>query len=353
MQVGYFYDAPLPNQLAEPIQFINTCHALARRGVETLIIAPKLRQSAELCLAHYNLQPIPTLIFTTDATAVSQPSILIARGESGIALFRRRRPTQTTFYEAHRISFPFADKWNKSRFPLLRRWLTRWRERRAVRNVDGYLFLNAAVRDDHQRFFGRSTPSILLPGGVDIPAQLPQTTRDVDIIYVGKLLRRKGVHTLLDALPLLPEYNSMIVGAQSAELPITPAPNRSWLGYLPPHAIPAQWQRAKVGVCPLPLGESPISERYTFPLKVLEMMAHGVAIVGSDLPTLRVTLQHEKNALLVPPNDSPALAAAIQRLLTDAPLRRRLTAAAFETVQAYRWENRARKLHDFVAGLHE
>ena len=61
---------------------------------------------------------------------------------------------------------------------------------------------------------------------------------------------------------------------------------------------------------------------------LIEAMAMAAPIAASDLPATRETLRDEGSALLIPPRDPAALAAAIERLLEDAPLRARLGAEA-------------------------
>jgi len=75
---------------------------------------------------------------------------------------------------------------------------------------------------------------------------------------------------------------------------------------------------------------------------MFEYMAAARPIVASDLPALRGTLQHERNALLVAPDEVAPLAAAIARALADSGLAARLAAAARADVAQLSWEARAR-----------
>ena len=64
------------------------------------------------------------------------------------------------------------------------------------------------------------------------------------------------------------------------------------------------------------------------PYTLLRAMAAGLPIVASDIPGNRALLEHERQGLLVPAENSDALEAAIERLLDDAPLAARLGLAA-------------------------
>jgi glycosyltransferase involved in cell wall biosynthesis len=69
------------------------------------------------------------------------------------------------------------------------------------------------------------------------------------------------------------------------------------------------------------------------PVSVLEAMACGVPVIASDLPSLREWIIPGETGILVPPNDSGALAEAIIQLLRDPALRKRIGAQSRRIVQ--------------------
>ncbi|HSD74753.1 MAG TPA: glycosyltransferase family 4 protein [Steroidobacteraceae bacterium] len=71
---------------------------------------------------------------------------------------------------------------------------------------------------------------------------------------------------------------------------------------------------------------------YASPLKLIEYLAMGRAIVAPAAANIREVLEHERNALLFDPSDDAAFAAAIERLCNDAALRARLGAEARATI---------------------
>ena len=79
-----------------------------------------------------------------------------------------------------------------------------------------------------------------------------------------------------------------------------------------------------------------------------ERVSDGRPIVASDLPSIGEVLEDGANALLVPPGDAKALAAAITKLLSEPELARRLAARAFEDVKAYSWDRRAERIEKFL-----
>lgn len=75
------------------------------------------------------------------------------------------------------------------------------------------------------------------------------------------------------------------------------------------------------------------SDHEGFPLSVLEAMRAGLPVVATDLPGIREQLDGGRCGILCPADDTGALAAALQRLAGDAPLRGALGNAARQ-----RWE---------------
>jgi glycosyltransferase involved in cell wall biosynthesis len=103
--------------------------------------------------------------------------------------------------------------------------------------------------------------------------------------------------------------------------------------------VPTWITACDVGVIPFPRGDH--FARYASPLKVFEFMAAGVPLVASDLPALRESLTHGRNAWMVEPEDPEALAAGLAHLLDDAGLRARLRAQGERDVVQHTWRHRA------------
>jgi glycosyltransferase involved in cell wall biosynthesis len=102
-------------------------------------------------------------------------------------------------------------------------------------------------------------------------------------------------------------------------------------GWLPHDELERLYDRVAVVACP--------SHREGFGVVCAEAMAHGRPVVASDVGGLRDLVVDGETGLLVPPRDVSALRAALDRLLGDASLRRRLGGAARERVRDYcSWE---------------
>ena len=75
------------------------------------------------------------------------------------------------------------------------------------------------------------------------------------------------------------------------------------------------------------------SDAEGFGLVLIEAMAAGVPVIGTNVDGIRDVIRDGETGLLVPPRDPPALAAAITRISEDGALRQRLVANALVDVQ--------------------
>jgi glycosyltransferase involved in cell wall biosynthesis len=74
------------------------------------------------------------------------------------------------------------------------------------------------------------------------------------------------------------------------------------------------------------------------PVSVMEAMALGMCVVSTDVGGIPYLLEDDHNALLVPPDDPEAMAAAVQRVLTEPSLAYRLSSNAHAAAEAWGWE---------------
>lgn len=73
------------------------------------------------------------------------------------------------------------------------------------------------------------------------------------------------------------------------------------------------------------------------PVSVLEAMACGLCVVSTNVGGIPYLLEHEKDALLVPPDDPKAMAEAVRRILIEPELARHLSHNAYEKVRQFDW----------------
>ena len=263
--------------------------------------------------------------------------------------------TTPIFFETHEL---FAESFREHHQPLSARGATKLATLRALegevyRRVAGLLPITHGLREDIEKAYAPGINFLVVPDAVDprlaaaaLGGNVAAARRPV-LLYLGSLHRWKGVEVLLSAMPMVAGADLLVAGgnpARIAELQAHPAlagdPGRvRFLGAIPP------LQRfnliATADICLLPLAKTSIGSRYTSPLKLFEYMAMGKAIIASDLPSIREVVADGDAARLVPAEDAPALAAAINQLISDVPLRQRLGARAAELARQYTWAGRA------------
>ena len=87
------------------------------------------------------------------------------------------------------------------------------------------------------------------------------------------------------------------------------------------------------------------------PNSLLEALASGVPIVSSDVCGIPFLVEHQKTALLVPPQDPVAMARAVLELLDDPRLAEQLVRAGKDLVQQYTWSHVRPRLMDVYLGI--
>ncbi len=158
------------------------------------------------------------------------------------------------------------------------------------------------------------------------PAQL------VVILSVGRAVAKKGYDDLLAALALLPRnlyWRFVHIGggplagelkARAARLGL--AERIEWHGARSQPEVLAAYRDADIFV--LAAKVAPDGDRDGLPNVLIEAQSQGLACVATRLSGIPELIEHAKTGLLAPPGDPPALAAALERLISDPRLRRQL-----------------------------
>ena len=160
----------------------------------------------------------------------------------------------------------------------------------------------------------------LLFNGIEIERfakATPARTEGPTIVFVGRHEPRKGLGTLLAAVTKLPAEVRVWVtseGPETAELHAQYGSDKriSWLGRVSDEEKASLLVGADVFCAPSLHGES-------FGVVLLEAMAARTPIVASDIDGYRRVTRDGADAILVPPNNPDALAAALRSALAGGP----------------------------------
>jgi glycosyltransferase involved in cell wall biosynthesis len=141
-------------------------------------------------------------------------------------------------------------------------------------------------------------------------------------LFVGKLIPLQGVDTILAAAQATPDLPFRIVGSGQLEHLLRNRPtNVEWIPWVEYDRLPTELHRAG---CALGIFGTSEKAQRVIPNKAFQALACGTPLVTADTPAARELLVHEESALLVPPGDPDALAAALRRVASNAELARKL-----------------------------
>lgn len=386
LRILYVHPLALPGVEANLVQTIETCHALADLGHEVFLIVPKLKDTRERTLAAYGLEPHANLVL------VAEPSIRLTKSSGFRSVLRRaallvwlrslvrRRRTVLYFrtlrdgklarflllasrwlrvpvvYEAHKI---YTEKRGEQGFGAGTIARHDRLESRVYSRAHGVVASHPLLFERLRATLRSAAPMITAENGVP-PLPRAEGAATFDCVYAGSLFPWKNVDVCIDAAAAAGATLAIVGGNPPDRLEELKAKaaalgaNVTFFGQVPRARVFELVAQARIALVPVD-GDSGEGERYTCPLKLLEAMVRGKAVIAADTPALRCFITDGVDAQLVRPNDADALRDAIRELLADDAKRRRLGDAARSKALGFSFAARARKvatfLESFVSGV--
>jgi len=228
-------------------------------------------------------------------------------------------------------------------------------ERYACARLDGLLAATPHIRERLAHCNARTVDVANYPLPEEFSPERSWVAR-TEICYVGSISAIRGIREMVQACALLRTPARLALAGSFAD----PALARNvallpgWtrvraLGHLDRAGVGRVMENAFAGlVTLLPTA----SYRDALPVKMFEYMAAGIPVIASDFPRWRAIVEASDCGLCVDPRDPAAIAAAIDRLVQDPELARRMGANGRRAVeQTYNWKNEAQKLVRFYADL--
>jgi glycosyltransferase involved in cell wall biosynthesis len=213
----------------------------------------------------------------------------------------------------------------------------------------------------HQQALERGVPESkirTLPIGVDLnlfaPDPLRSRSRDPIVLFVGRLVEKKGCEYLIRAMAQVercqPTAKLLLVGDGPLLDPLRAqarAALRSctFLGSQPPNVVRDLMYRASLIAAPSVVAGNGDTEG--LPITLCEAQAIGLPIVAFQGPGVAEAVVENETALLVPSRDERGLAEAICRLLSDSGLGAHLAAGGRRRAEAlFSLERQTARLED-------
>ena len=184
----------------------------------------------------------------------------------------------------------------------------------------------------------------VVPNGADVGLFMNAIAADRPpgrtMLFVNRLDRRKGFSVAVRAFAILakryPDLRFVVVGdgeqrAAVSGLEPDVRDRVELLGTLPHEEVARNHAAADVFV-------APATGRESFGIVLVEAMAAGLPVVASAIPGYDEVVRDGVDGVLVPPTDPEALASAVERVLLDPALARRLGEAGRERSKRYAWD---------------
>ena len=162
------------------------------------------------------------------------------------------------------------------------------------------------------------------------------------ILSIGRFVEKKGFPFLVQACRILKDqghqFQCRIVGEPDEQTALVRRLIFQWAledriviePGVTQDELRALYRQATMFVLPCQIVDN--GDRDGIPNVLAEAMATGIPVVSTDISGIPELVVHRTNGLLVPQRDAHALAKAMEELLTDAHLRRRLGQAGRETI---------------------
>lgn len=204
----------------------------------------------------------------------------------------------------------------------------------------------------------------IAPMGVDLEAYVelpvPEQAREelglkpgITAGYTGHLYPGRGVELLFELAQRYPDINYLWIGGEPEAvvrwkriIDDRGVGNIQILGHVENKKVPSYQAACDFLLMPyqksISVSSGGDTAQFASPMKVFEYLATGRPILSSDLPVLREVLS-EKNAVLLPAEDTHAWVRALRQLVEDPERRELLAQQGREDASRYTWTERAKK----------
>lgn len=213
------------------------------------------------------------------------------------------------------------------------------------RNAEFLVANSEGLRFMAQQVFPEA-PIHVIPNGVDLGRFAHDYYRcpapEVRILFVSRLIRRKGLQFLIEAVPRIREqanvpFEIRVVGDGPDKEFFTKRIEElgasdcfRFYGYVDHGKLPEYYLDADIFVLPS-LAEG-------MPNVVLEAMGSGLPIVATSVPGSEELVRTGENGFLVTPKESTLLAKTLITLINDRSLRESMGTKSKQLARNYRWE---------------
>lgn len=229
-------------------------------------------------------------------------------------------------------------------------------ERYACARFDGIIAATPFIRASFLKINPNTVDVNNYPIIGELAAAIPWASKRSEICYVGGIGAVRGIRELIHAGALLQSAARLNLVGQFSEpaLEAELKAHRGWarvneLGFIDRAGVREVMTRSLAGVVtfhPLP------NHLDSHPTKMFEYMSSGIPVIASDFPLWRDIIEGNQCGLCIDPHDPKAIAAAIDYLLNNPEVSKRMGENGRKAVlEKYNWAVQAIKLTDFYGAI--
>lgn len=283
---------------------------------------------------------------------LNHPSLILAN--------RKPHPCPVISLVHHLRYSELRPKWQNNLYRVI--------EKIYLQSVDGFIFNSKTTRGVVQGLIGNGKPSILAYpptdrfGSAVSEEEIREKAKisELRILFLGNVIHRKGLHTLLKALVQVERdgtasYRLDVVGGLSAEPQYAYEMER----YMLTHHLSSKVRFHGT------LDHQPLIERYKhahilavpssyegFGIVYLEGMGFGLPAIGTTAGAASEIITHGENGYLIKPDDVVKLAKHLKELANDRELLVRLSLNATKRYRSQpKWDETAENIKGFLSRI--
>lgn len=277
---------------------------------------------------------------------LNHPSLLAAN--------RRPHPYPIVSLVHHLRCSELRPQWQNAFYRLV--------EKKYLKGVDGFIFNSTTTQGVVQNLIGSDKPNVVAHPPTDRfwdktiseeEIRGRATENDLRILFVGNVIYRKGLHTLLKAVKSLKSpFRVDVVGGLTADPAYADEMQQfvkvnglssvvTFHGALENEPLIAMYRRSHLMVVP--------SSYEGFGIVYLEGMGFGLPAVGTAAGAAGEVITHGVDGYLIEPDDDVMLARILDELANDREVLTRLSLNALKRYKSQpRWEETAGNIREFL-----